>query len=123
MLVGQVQLLLTANDGPSLLQEYSKTVYRDIGRFSHEEALCVTLRESTFKLLCFLLKLFLFINFMGHHFEVKLEEIRCLLILVSIRFVDLVPELADILLDLCFGSLVIVALVLEVSDDEEKLLG
>lgn len=58
---------------------------------------------------------------MREHLEIEFKEILRFLVLMFLWLVDLLPQLANICLYLLLGSFVVVALVLEVPDDEEQL--
>lgn len=79
--------------------------------------------EALLERICLLNKLLFFINLVREHLKIKFKEVLGLLVFVLIWLVNLLPQLADISLNLFFGSLVVVTLILEVSNYEEKFLG
>ena len=77
--------------------------------------------EALLESICLLNELLFLVNLVRKHLEIKLKEVLGFLVLVLLWLVDLLPQLANVGLDLLLGSLVVVALVLEVPDDEEQL--
>ena len=74
-LVRQVQLFLTTNNFPSLLQEDAETVHRDITGLTFEQALLLPDAESLFERGSLRREFILLVNLVWHHLEIELEEI------------------------------------------------
>ena len=123
-LVWQVELLLVADDVPSLVDKHLQPIEREVFVLALGEDVvfggCV---EPGLELGGLDVELVLLEDLVREHAELDVEEILGLFILVLIRFVDLAPDGVDVHRDLVHEVLEVVADVVEVTQHEQEFLG